>query len=174
MTGTGNAAVLVPLYTRREGGIGIVVVERSHHGAHGGQIAFPGGKPEPGDDDLRATALREAAEETGLDPAAARIIAALPVVSTRVSGFRIQPFLGRIEPPTEWRPQAREINRIITLDLATLAHPAARQRRNVVLPNGERLADVPCFDVHPVPIWGATYRILAPLVPRLRNGEITL
>lgn len=160
------------MYATGSGSLAIVLVERSPYGPHPGQLAFPGGKPEVGDADLRATALREAAEETGIDPGRARIVAPLPAVTTLTSGFRIQPYLARITPPERWRPDTREIARVVVVDATALAAPGSRRRRDFVDPAGRSFAAAPCFDLAPGPIWGATYRILEPLVARLARGEI--
>ena len=67
-----ESAVLAPVYSRSAGSLRLVFIRRGPRGIHGGQIAFPGGRREPGDADLLATALREAHEEIGLDPALGR------------------------------------------------------------------------------------------------------
>jgi len=72
-----DAAVLVPVFRDAEGELRVAIVVRADDGSlHGGQLGLPGGKPEPGDSDLLATALREAEEEVGLAPDAVEVIAA--------------------------------------------------------------------------------------------------
>ena len=90
-----ESAVLAPIYRDPQGRLRLVFIRRSPHGIHGGQIAFPGGRWEPHDADLLATALREAEEEVGLDPAMVEILTELPVIETMATGFRVTPFLGR-------------------------------------------------------------------------------
>ena len=68
---------------------------------HAGEISFPGGRRDPDDADLSATALREAQEEIGLDPAAVELGEALPPTNTFVTSYRIHPFVGRIPHPGE-------------------------------------------------------------------------
>lgn len=166
-----ESAVLVPVFRRDDGLLRVVVVRRGEGGLHGGQLGFPGGRREPGDGSLRDTALREANEETGIAVASVRILAALPVIDTLTTGFLIHPFLARIEPPRRWRRQAGEIAEIIELNVADLARPERR---------GEELAEFPAwsgpqriafFKVGPHKLWGASFRILEPLVPRLLAGE---
>ena len=81
MTALRTAAVLVPTYRDAEGEMRVVLVVRADDGGlHGGQLGLPGGKPEPGDADLRATALREAQEEVGLDPSSVDVVVMVDVV----------------------------------------------------------------------------------------------
>ncbi|MDH4177689.1 MAG: NUDIX domain-containing protein, partial [Thermoleophilia bacterium] len=70
------AAVLVPVFRDEEGELRLLLVARVDDGGlHGGQLGLPGGRPEPGDADLRATALREAEEEIGLEPESVTVLA---------------------------------------------------------------------------------------------------
>jgi 8-oxo-dGTP pyrophosphatase MutT (NUDIX family) len=101
-----EAAVLVPVYRAQDGELVVVLVRRGEDGAHGGQLALPGGQRDPGDVDLAATALREAEEEIGLAGDRVELLAALPVVETQTTGFRIAPFLARLVVPTPWRPRS--------------------------------------------------------------------
>ncbi len=96
-----DAAVLLPLYGWPEEPGLIFTERRADLSRHAGEISFPGGRPDPGDADLRQTALREAEEEIGLDPAAVELGEALPTTGTFVTGYRIHPFVGRIPHPDE-------------------------------------------------------------------------
>ena len=121
-----DSAVLAPIYRDPRGRLRLVFIRRGPHGIHGGQIAFPGGRREPEDPDLLATALREAEEEVGLEPGRVEILAALPVIETMATGFRVAPFLGRLNgaPPT-WRRQETEIDEILEVPLEDLTRPDA-------------------------------------------------
>ena len=159
--------MLVPIYRGDGGHWRVVLVRRAARGVHAGEIAFPGGKPEPGDCDLAATAVREAAEETGLAPSRVRMLSALPVVETRSSRFAIHPFLAHIEPPSTWLPDTHEIAAVLSVAARELRTPAAQARRRVPGGAAREFASTPCFRLRGVTIWGATFRILAPLVPLL-------
>src|SRR3954466_720202 len=91
-----DAGVLVPLYRDPAGDVRLIMIRRTEGGLHGGQLAFPGGVRDPGDASLRDTALREAEEEIGLDPDRVEVLAELPVMETRITGYRITPFLARV------------------------------------------------------------------------------
>src|SRR5215472_4605930 len=119
-----DSAVLAPIYRDPQDRLRLVFIRRSPHGIHGGQIAFPGGRREPEDADLLATALREAEEEVGLDPATVKVLTALPVIETMATGFRVTPFLGKLQgPPLTWRRQETEIDEILDVPIEDLARP---------------------------------------------------
>lgn len=166
-----DAAVLVPLYRAAGGDLRIVLVRRTEGGAHGGQIALPGGKRDPRDDSLIATALREAHEEIGLEPDAVEVLVQLPAVVTLTTRFRIQPFLGRVEPRAPWRLEHREIAEVIDVSVGDLARPEARGSSMEKFPMWKEPRRIEYFQVGRHRLWGATFRILEPIVPRLMNGD---
>jgi 8-oxo-dGTP pyrophosphatase MutT (NUDIX family) len=149
----------------------VVLVLRTGGGVHGGQIAFPGGKRDSGDSSLTATALREAHEEIGLDPADVAVLGALPAVDTITTGFRIHPFLGRASPPPAWRPAPREVAEIMELAVSELLDPAAHGEEVWSFPEWPEPQKIRFFRVGEHKLWGATYRILHPLLPRMLSGE---
>ena len=166
------AAVLAPVFRDVEGTLRTLLVVRSSHGRHGSQLGFPGGKPEPGDPDLLATALREAEEEVGLDPAAVDVIDTLPPLDTVATGFRVYGFVGRVPSDTVWRLDAVEIAGVLTPAIDLLADPAARARlpfRSSTFPDGLLVDGI---DVEGHVLWGMTLRLLDRLVPRLLAGEM--
>jgi 8-oxo-dGTP pyrophosphatase MutT (NUDIX family) len=165
-----DAAVLVPAFRGADKELRIVCIVRAERGIHGGQIAFPGGKRDPGDDALRDTALREAHEEIGLDPADVTILSDLPVIETRTSKFRIHPFLARIAPQI-WRPRADEVTEVLEIAVADLERPEAHGESLERFPSRPEPVRIEFYRVGSRRLWGATYRIVQPLLPRLRAGE---
>lgn len=155
-----DSAVLAPLYRDPRGDLRLVFIRRSPHGLHAGQIAFPGGRREPHDVDLLATALREAEEEVGLEPSQVEVLTDLPVIETIATGFRVAPFLGRLHgaPPT-WRRQETEIDEILEVRLDDL-NPETHAVESWQLPGWPEARDIPFYWIGPYKLWGATYRIV--------------
>jgi 8-oxo-dGTP pyrophosphatase MutT (NUDIX family) len=166
-----ESAVLVPVFRDAAGEVKLVLIRRSNYGVHGGQLAFPGGKREPTDDSLLATALRETEEEIGVRVAPADVLAALPTSQTLTSNFLIAPFLARITPPPTWHFQPTEITEVLEVPLRYLADPANAGQEPWQLPGWPTPQLISFWRVGPYHLWGATYRILHPLLPRLLAGE---
>ncbi|MDQ3809834.1 MAG: CoA pyrophosphatase [Chloroflexota bacterium] len=166
-----DSAVLAPVYRDPAGRIRLVLIRRGPRGIHGGQIAFPGGRREPEDATLLQTALREAEEEIGLRPSEVEVLATLPVIETMATGFRIAPFLARLNgaPPT-WRRQEAEIEEILEVPIDDLLAPDAHVVEEWQLPNWPSPRPVPFYRIGPHKLWGATYRIVEYVLPRLRAG----
>jgi 8-oxo-dGTP pyrophosphatase MutT (NUDIX family) len=169
-----EAAVLVPIHRDADGDLRVVLIRRADRGAHAGQIAFPGGRREPGDADALATALREAHEEIGLEPHDVRVIEALPAVTTRSTGYTIAPFLVEIRRPDRWRPDPAEVAEVLDVKLADLERVEARGESLEQFSGWAEPRRVPFVWIGAHRLWGATHRILIPLIPRLRAGEWTL
>lgn len=164
------SGVLVPVY-RDAGELRVVLIVRGEHGRHGGQVALPGGTHDARDADLLATALREAEEEIGLERGGVEILATLPEVDTP-TGYLITPFLGRLRgTPPQWRRQEREIAEVLSVPVSDLARADLRGEEMWQLPAWPGRRRVQFVRLGPHKLWGATFRILDPLVPRLLAGE---
>jgi 8-oxo-dGTP pyrophosphatase MutT (NUDIX family) len=159
--GSTDAAVLVPLY--REPLTAVFTERRADLRRHAGEISFPGGRQDEPDEDLRRTALREAEEEIGLDPAGVELVGALPPVGTFVTGYRIFPFVGLIEPGQAWRPQASEVATVLEFELAELVRGHEMQR---LIRKGVPIK-TPTYTVDGHLVWGATARIVQSLLERI-------
>jgi 8-oxo-dGTP pyrophosphatase MutT (NUDIX family) len=158
-----ESAVLVPLYLR-EDQLHIVFIERgSDLRNHAGQISFPGGRRDPTDDELVQTALREAHEEIGLDPATVELFGSLAPVATAVTEFAIYPFVGLITRGQEWVLAPLEVEAVIECPLTELA--ATHEYRTLTRDGLPFPTD--CYTTGPHLVWGATARILTDLLDRL-------
>lgn len=127
--------------------------------SHPGQVSFPGGRGEPGDADAAATALREAQEETGLDPEGVEILATLPVLPLAVSNHLVTPVLGWWRSPTRVAAvDHAETVEVFRAPVAQLLDPASRFTS--VLHRGPLTHRGPAFDVDGTIVWGFTAFVL--------------
>ncbi len=165
------SAVLVPVYRDGAGQLRVVLVVRGEHGRHGGQIAFPGGTRSAQDAHLLETALREAHEEIGLERGMVEVLETLPSVEVP-TGYLITPFLARlVAEPSAWKRQEREIAEVLNVPVADLARADLRGEETWELPGWPGPRRIQLVRLGPHTLWGATYRILDPLIPRLLAGE---
>jgi 8-oxo-dGTP pyrophosphatase MutT (NUDIX family) len=168
-----DSAVLAPIYRVPQGRLRLVFIRRSPFGRHGGQIAFPGGRREPEDPDLLTTALREAEEEVGIEPSSVEILAALPVIETIGTGFRVAPFLGRLSgPPPTWRRQETEIDEIIEVPIDDLLRPEAHAVEYWQLPGWPEPREIPFYWLGQYKLWGATYKIFGSIREFLADHDV--
>ena len=166
-----KSAVLVPLYRGGEGEIRLILILRSDGPVHGGQLAFPGGKQEPTDRSLLETALRETYEETGLPRDSIRILKRLPEQMTLSTNFSITPFLACIVPPDQWICKAGEVEEVLDVPLDHFSAHNAHGEEMIRLDPWPEPRLVPFYRVGSHKLWGASYRILHPLIPGLLAGQ---
>jgi 8-oxo-dGTP pyrophosphatase MutT (NUDIX family) len=166
-----DAAILIPVYRAKDGGLHIVMVLRNYGGVHGGQVAFPGGKHDPEDETMLDTALRETREELGLVVERRDVLAELPMSQTRTTGYRVFPYLARISVPDRWQIAEREIAEILDVKLEELIRPGAHDKMIDRFPTWERAEQVTFYRIGCHRLWGLSYRILQPVIPRLVAGE---
>lgn len=151
------AAVLAPVFERNGEDWLLFVVRRADLRSHAGQVAFPGGGAEPGEEPA-ATMLREVEEELGLAPSAVRVLAGLPS-RTSSSGFRVHAFVGRIPDPAQLRPDPREIARLLALPWSLLADANRwEHRRPPPAPDGRQHPESPHLQHAGELVWGLTGR----------------
>ncbi len=165
------AAVLAPVFRDREGRLRLVLIVRVDRGLHGGQLAFPGGRAEVGDESLLATALREAEEEIGLDPAEVDVLDALPIVRSGPTRIEVHPFLGRVPQDVRWRVSADEVDEVLTPAVEELWAPGVRRELRFTSARWPEGLVVDGIPVGERVLWGMTLRLLDELVPRLLDGE---
>ncbi|GIL40255.1 CoA pyrophosphatase [Roseiterribacter gracilis] len=156
-----DAAVLVPIVTRDDAPTLLFTLRNASLAAHAGQISFPGGRIEPGDDSATAAALRESQEEIGLDAQHVEPFGRLDRYVTR-TGFAVTPIVAFVRPPFELKLDPGEVEDAFEVPLAWILDPSSQQvhgaeyqgvtRHFYVYPYGERR------------IWGATAGMLANLV----------
>ncbi|MCQ4332923.1 CoA pyrophosphatase [Natronomonas sp. F2-12] len=155
--GDREAAVLVPVITRPDGEHLLFTKRADHLGEHPGQMSFPGGGYEPGDEDLAATAKREAFEEVDLDPRDAEIAGRLDDIPT-VTNYLVRPFVAKV-PDREYVPNEAEVAEIAVLPLSALTdlENYESERRDHPYYGDIRIH---YFRVDGYTVWGATGRML--------------
>ena len=162
------AAVLVPLF-HHQGDYGVIFTKRSetvYH--HRGQISFPGGGYEPHDLSLQHTALRESAEEIGLQPEDVHILGQLDDLLTTNSNYLVRPFVGTLPYPYPFEIDRRETASLIEVPLAFLRqhNPAQEDSRD----HEGRTVRSYFFDYEEHTIWGATAKILKQFLDLLEQA----
>jgi 8-oxo-dGTP pyrophosphatase MutT (NUDIX family) len=160
-----RAAVLVPIIPGTEGARVIYTLRTDELRDHAGQVSFPGGAPEPRDESLLATALREAEEEVDLGPDLVEIIGAMEDMYIPPSRFLVRPFVGLLREEAEFALAPEEVEAIFSVSLDELMSPEAFKK--VVWKREGRPHEVPIFAVEGHEIWGATAAMTAGLLARL-------
>jgi 8-oxo-dGTP pyrophosphatase MutT (NUDIX family) len=161
--GATKAGVLVPLYLKNGEVHAVFTKRREDLRRHPGEISFPGGRRDEGEETLIDTALREAEEEIGLPRQAVEIVGALQPTPTIATGYAVYPFVGLIEPGRDWTLSPREVAGLLELSLQDLRDGYARRRlvrRGLPIRTDTYMVDDQL-------IWGATARILSDLFDRI-------
>jgi 8-oxo-dGTP pyrophosphatase MutT (NUDIX family) len=162
-TASTAAAVLIAITNRPQPGV-LLTVRREHLRTHAGQVAFPGGRTDPGEDAATA-AIREANEELGLDPSAVDPVALLEEYCT-VTGYIVTPLVAVIPPDLPLAPNEPEVADWFEAPLARLLDPIHQRLETAVFAGRERRYWVIEWDGRR--IWGATAAMLVNLSRRLQ------
>lgn len=154
------AGVLIPIIQRPDACTVLFTKRSPHLRYHAGQVSFPGGRMEPGDADILATALRETHEEVGIEPSRVEVAGFLPPLPT-VSGYAVTPAVGLVPPDVVIVTDPTEVERAFEVPLDFLLEPGNRRPawRDV---HGVRVS-VSEYRYAAERIWGATASILAML-----------
>ena len=157
-----EAAVLVAITDRAEPGV-LLTVRREHLRTHAGQVSFPGGRLDPGEDAI-AAALREADEEIGLPPGEVELWGTADPYCT-VTGYRVTPVVGRVPPDLPLASHEHEVADWFEAPLSFLLDPANQQRMSAEFQG--RTRQYYQIDWQDRRIWGATAAILVNLTRRM-------
>ncbi len=156
-----DAAVVAPVIERSEEDYLLFTRRSDDLGNHPGQMSFPGGGAEPEDESILATALREANEEIGLEPAEAEVVGQLDDIRT-ISEYAVTPFVARV-PDREYERDGIEVAEIVVLPLSGFLDPANYECERRDHPYYGDIV-IHYFHVDGYTVWGATGRILVQLL----------
>ena len=161
------AAVLIPIVMRASGLTMLLTQRTDHLRDHAGQVSFPGGRCEADDADPVHTALREAQEEVGVDPAQVEVLGCLPEYLTS-TGFRVTPVVGLVQPPLNLHLDDFEVAEVFEPPLGFLLDPANRRRERIEYRGA--LREYWAMPWKGYYIWGATAGMLVSL-QRFLTGD---
>ncbi len=172
-SGARISAVLVALIDGPTGAEVLLTRRSMEMRHHRGEVSFPGGRLDPGETPLD-TALREAHEEVGLDPAASTIVGELTHLNTVVSRSYIVPIVARLDHRPELEPQTMEVDRVLWTPISELMRPGTYHAENWHVENwhvenwGDPPLDRPLhfFELDDETVWGATAHMLVDLITR--------
>jgi len=152
-----KSSVLILLFPNEKDDLELVLTLRSHDIDHGGQISFPGGRTEKGES-LQQTALREAKEEIGVPTDSVTIIGELSDLYVSHSNNLVTPFVGFTNRKPDFITNPAEVEEVFAVELQSLLH-----KKNITVEDWDLHSytyRVPYWDVHQVPLWGATAMML--------------
>lgn len=155
------SSVLIPIFKDNEGNINVILTLRTNGIRHGGQISFPGGRSEQNEEPLE-TALRETHEEIGLPPNKVNVIGSITSFYLQHTNNLIHPFIGYLDKKPKLTRNPNEVKEIITVGLNALASEDNLINERWDLKHNS--FDVPYWDIHEVPLWGATAMIMSEFI----------
>lgn len=161
------AAILIP-FTQIDDEWHLLFIRRTNneYDRHGGQVAFPGGRMDSEDPDLKTTALREAHEEVGLQPVDVQILGEMKKFLS-ISNYLVTPYLGIFPWPYDLYPQPNEVDRIFLIPFNWLANPDSH---NVTYHDTSNHEPFPVIYFNPYNgevVWGFTARVVLDLIDLL-------
>ena len=169
-----HSAVLILFYQGSDGHIHFPLIQRTtSNGAHSGQVGLPGGKYEERDLTMINTALREAHEEIGIDPANCTILGSLTPLHIAVSNFVVTPIAGFTNVKPSFIPEPSEVENIIESPLDDLLNPALKKNGTIIIRDNLKV-QTPYFDLANRVVWGATAMILSELTEIIERAGISL
>lgn len=168
------SSVLIPVYPNSDQKLHVILTLRSDNIRHAGQISFPGGRQE-NRETLEETALRELNEELGIPGNIVKTTGPITPLYLHRTDNQITPYVGFMDKKPRLVPSPVEVSEIVTAELDSLLSDKNRKREQWNLPQAS--FDVPFWDIHDVPLWGATAMIMSEFLTIYENfkrSDVTL
>jgi 8-oxo-dGTP pyrophosphatase MutT (NUDIX family) len=163
-------SVLVMLYSDGDM-VRFPLIQRTFDGhAHSGQISLPGGRVDPDDSGLDATALRETEEELGVDRSRITLLGRLSDIYIPPSNFLVHPFIGIYDGAPQFSPAPEEVDHVIEVPLKEFFAPESVRNKRITLRDGREI-DTPAFCYRDYTVWGATAMMLNELKWLLKEPD---
>jgi mutator protein MutT len=163
-----QSSVLVLLFPNEENELELTLTLRTNDIDHGGQISFPGGRAEAGETVIE-TALREAHEEIGINPESVSIIGQLSDLYVSNSNNLVTPVVGFMSHQPKFTKNPKEVEEVFAVEIDSLLH-----KKNLTVEDwslSKHTYRVPYWDIHQVPLWGATAMMLNELLELFREYQ---
>ena len=155
-----KAAVLLLFFPSAQGELHFVLTRRRvYKGIHSGQICFPGGKPDPFDNDLWSTALRETHEEVGIQSDQINYLRSMTRITVPHSNFLIVPYVGYIDKPSVFTPDPKEVEAILEISFREFIYKMPIMTKQYTYSKAS--VDVPTYVFDQNEVWGVTAMILS-------------
>jgi 8-oxo-dGTP pyrophosphatase MutT (NUDIX family) len=162
-----ESAVVIVLHPH-EGDSGLTLIQRPvYNGVHSGQMAFPGGKKDEGDESILHTALRELNEEVGLSLPTEKKYFVLNEIFIPPSRMLVQPFATVLEEEPIFIPKEDEVAALVPIPLSHFGAKMKTERMDIFMPHIQQTKSVPAIRYNDYLIWGATAMMLFELRDRL-------
>ncbi len=165
-----KSAVLILLFHEDEK-LKVILIRRSFYvGVHAGQIAFPGGRFEEEDIDVKNTALREIQEEIGVTKDQIEVLGRLSDIYVPPSNFMISVFVGFMDQKPVFKPDEREVAEIIEVDMDEFFTENVIQEKEFVVPSNNYSVKAPYYNVPKAEVWGASAMVMTELLDLLKTN----
>lgn len=162
-----SSSVLILLFPVQDNLFSVLIQRNEYNGVHSNQVSFPGGKKEKNDKSIEETALREAWEETGINPEKVRILGQLSSLYVPPSNFIIYPVIGFSESKPEFKSQIEEVKEIIEFPIALISLKETKKIKPIETSIGP--VEAPYYDISGHTVWGATAMIISELEQILKE-----
>lgn len=169
--GARKGAVLSLLYPRNNRMHTVLILRNVYVGTHSGQVSFPGGKREDQDMSLWDTAIREAEEEIGISGKDIKYLGQLTDVYIPPSQFLVTPFMGYVDYAPAFRPDPREVQKIIETPLSEFLLPEKQNEKHLFIQALGSSMKVKYFDIAGETVWGATAMMLSEIAEICRRSK---